>query len=235
VKRTAWFWIATQIFLLPLLLSVMASASPKDEEKQITVRVRNYPRVDSGVLLKAETTANKILQEAGADTVWLLCFDGSTWSRDAACTSLPGPLDLTVNVLSFPASQASHPRGDAFGYATEDGEQGFGCDAWIFYDPMKRFAVERELSLAQLLGHVFAHEVGHMLLGANSHSGMGLMRAQWSGRELQAADHGGLFFSASESKRIQKVVLVRWQAVSRGVQRAEAQQITENRLVPVSK
>jgi hypothetical protein len=117
----------------------------------------------------------------------------------------------------------------------ESGEQGFGCDAWIFYDPMKRFAVERELSLAQLLGHVIAHELGHMLLGPNSHSGMGLMRAQWSGRELQAADHGGLFFSASESKRIQNAVLVRWQAVSRGVQRAEAQQITENRLVPVSK
>jgi hypothetical protein len=223
VKRTAWFWIATQIFLLPLLPQVTVSASPKDEEKQITVRVRNYAPIESAVLRKAEATANKILREAGADTLWVLCFDGSTWPRDAACTSLPGPMDLTVNVLPFSVSQSIPSRGDLFGNATEDGERGFGCDAWIFYNPIKSFAIERELSLAQLLGHVFAHELGHMLLGPNSHSGMGLMRAHWSSRELHAADHGGIFFSASESRRIQKAVLARWQACSCGVQSAEAQ------------
>jgi len=232
VKRTTWIWIATQIFLLPVLSAVTASALPKDEEKQVTIRVRNYARIETAVLLRAETTANKILQEAGADTVWLLCFDGTTWSVDVACTNLPGPMDLTVNVLPFSTSQASRLRRDVFGDAIEDGEQGFGSDAWIFIDRIKSFAMERELSLAQLLGHVLAHELGHMLLGANSHSGMGLMRAQWSSRELLDADHGGLFFSSSESKRIQKAVLARWQAGSRDLQSAQAQQITKNLLVP---
>lgn len=231
MKHTAWFCIAaTQLFLLTLLPRVTASALPKDDGKQITVRVRNYARIESAVLLKAESTANKILKEAGAHTDWVLCFDGSTWSRDVACTNLPDPLDLTVNVLPFSRSQASRPRGDVFGDAIEDGEQGFGSDAWIFIDRIKSLVVERELSLAQLLGHVLAHELGHMLLGANSHSGMGLMRAKWSSRELQAADHGGLFFSASESKRIQRAVLARWQACLRGVQTAELHQITKIRL-----
>ena len=225
--------------VLSLLVAASSLAAPQaalrarpNEEKQITVRIRNYARIQSGVLLKAETTAKKILQEAGAESVWVVCFDGSAWSGGAACTNLPGTLDLTVNILPFSKSRAFPPRGDTLGYATEDGEQGFGCDAWIFYDPIKSFAVERELSLAQLLGHVFAHEFGHLLLGANSHSGMGLMRAQWSSRELRAADQGGLFFSASESRRLQKAVLARWQADSRGVQAAELQQITKIRLVP---
>lgn len=217
MKRTAWFWIATQLFLLTLLPQLTASALPKDDGKQITVRVRNYARMESAVLLKAESTADKVLKEAGAHTDWVLCFDGSTWSRDVACTNLPGPMDLTVNVLPFSTSQASRRRGDEFGYAVEDGDQGFGSDAWIFIDRIKSLAVERELSLAQLLGHVLAHELAHMLLGANSHSGMGLMRAKWSSRELFAADHGELFFAASESKRIQKAVLARRQAGSRGV------------------
>lgn len=225
--------------ILSLLVAASSQGAPQaaltgrpNEGKQITVRVRNYARIESGVLLRAETAANKILQEAGAETVWVVCFDGSTWSRDAACANLPGPMDLTLNVLPFPMSQASHLKGDVFGYASEDGGQGFGCDAWIFYDPIKSFAVERELNLAQLLGHVLAHELGHLLLGANSHSGMGLMRAQWSSRELHAADHGGLFFSASESRRIQEAVLARWQAAPRGVQSAQVQQITKIRLVP---
>jgi len=144
-------------------------------------------------------------------------------------------MDLTLNVLPFSAPQASRLRGDEFGYATEDGAQGFGCVAWIFYDPIKSFAVEKELSLTQLLGHVLAHELGHMLLGANSHSGMGLMRAQWSSRELFEANHGGLFFSDSESRRIQKAVLARWHADSRVVQSAEARQITKTRSGPESR
>jgi len=224
--------------ILSLLVAASAHAAPQaalraqpNEEKQITLRIRNYARIESGVLLKAETTANKILQEAGAETVWVVCFDGSTWSSKVACTNLPGPMDLTVNVLPFSKSQALPPRGNTFGYATEDGAQGFGCDAWIFYGPIEAFAEERELSLAQLLGHVFAHEVGHMLLGANSHSGIGLMSAHWSSRELLAADQGGLFFADSESRRIQRAVLARWQVHSRGVQSAQAQ-TTKIRQVP---
>jgi hypothetical protein len=201
------------------LVAASSRASPQaalmarsNEEKQVTIRVRNYARIASAVLFKAETTANKILQEAGVQTVWVVCFDGSTWSRDTACTSLPDPMDLTVNVHPFPRSERFRQRYDVFGYALEDGEQGFGRDAWIFYDPIKSFAVEKEISLALLLGHVFAHEFGHLLLGANSHSGMGLMCARWSTRELLAANQGGLFFSDSESRRIQKAVLARSKA-----------------------
>ena len=38
-----------------------------------------------------------------------------------------------------------------------------------------------------ILGHAAAHEIGHLLLGSNSHSPFGLMRARWSGQDLQNA------------------------------------------------
>jgi hypothetical protein len=225
--------------ILSLFVAASSHGAPQadltarpNEEKQLTVRVRNYARMDSGVLLKAEMTANKILQEARAETVWVVCFDGSTWSKNVACTDPPGAMDLTVNVLPFAGMERFRQRENVFGYAAEDGDYGFACLAWIFYDPIKSFAVERKMSLARLLGHVFAHELGHVLLGANSHSGIGLMRAQWSSRELLAADHGDLFFSASESRRIQTQLHARWQAGSRGLQSDQVQQITKILLVP---
>lgn len=234
MKRTARIWISTQLLLLAASLHatppVILQVRP-NEERQITVRLRNYAQVESAVLASAETTASKILHEAGTETVWVLCFDGTTWSGEMACTSQPGPMDLTLNVLPFSMSQAFQRRGDVFGHASEGSDQAFGCTAWIFFDSIKSFATERELSLAPLLGHALAHELGHLLMGANSHSGVGLMSAHWSSRELLAANQGGLFFSASESRRLEKAALARWQAASHGVQSAEVQQVIKNRLV----
>src|SRR5260221_6590139 len=108
--------------ILSLLVAASAHAAPQaalrtrpNEEKQITLRIRNYARIEPGVLLRAETAANKILQEAGVDTVSVACFDGSTWSRDVACAKLPGLMDLTVNVLPFSTSRAFPRKGDVFG------------------------------------------------------------------------------------------------------------------------
>jgi hypothetical protein len=53
-----------------------------------------------------------------------------------------------------------------------------------------------------ILGHVIAHEVGHLLLGTNSHSQDGIMSAEWSGSELRRLAKGALLFTASEPMRI---------------------------------
>jgi hypothetical protein len=210
----------------PAARPAAAKAQP-GEERQITVRVRNYARIESVFLLEADTTAKKILQDAGADLVWVGCFDGGSWSTALACASRPSPMELTVNLLPFSSSQGIRQKENVFGYATEDGEYGFAADAWIFYDPIKKFAAEREVSPAQLLGHVLAHEMGHILLGEKSHSGMGLMRAQWSSRELLAVEHGTLYFSAYESKQIRKSVLARWQTLA---QRPEGNSVTNSQI-----
>ena len=40
-------------------------------------------------------------------------------------------------------------------------------------------AASHSTSVQRGLGHVMAHEMGHVLLGVNSHSAEGLMRAAW--------------------------------------------------------
>ncbi len=60
-------------------------------------------------------------------------------------------------------------------------------------------AEERRLAHA-LLGHVLAHEIGHLLLRSNSHSVSGIMSARWTGEELRRLSEGAMFFTPLESK-----------------------------------
>ena len=52
---------------------------------------------------------------------------------------------------------------------------------------------------ACILGHVVAHEIGHLLLPRGPHSPSGIMRA-WLDRQLAAL--GGLFFTADQAQDI---------------------------------
>ena len=53
---------------------------------------------------------------------------------------------------------------------------------------------------AVLLGHVMAHEIAHLLLGTNSHSASGIMRAHWYAQELASADRGALLFTPDQAR-----------------------------------
>jgi hypothetical protein len=53
-----------------------------------------------------------------------------------------------------------------------------------------------------MLGHVISHEIGHLLLGTNSHSPSGIMRAQWDREQLSLAVAGLLTFTKSQSRRM---------------------------------
>jgi hypothetical protein len=54
-----------------------------------------------------------------------------------------------------------------------------------------------------------AHEIGHLLLGSNSHSATGIMRAQWSRKDLQRASLEILRFTPAQAERIRADVLAR--------------------------
>ena len=51
------------------------------------------------------------------------------------------------------------------------------------------------VSKGQILGHAVAHEIGHLLMGTNSHSSRGLMRGNWNVDELRAMAERQLLFS----------------------------------------
>ena len=118
-------------------------------------------------------------------------------------------MKLTLRIMLKDAAVRLRLKGEVFGLAAEGGEGEFACDAWVFYDKINAAAEQTGLGLPQILGAVIAHELGHLLLGANSHSKIGLMRAHWSREVLLAADLGELGFSDAERDRIRNSILAR--------------------------
>ena len=54
-----------------------------------------------------------------------------------------------------------------------------------------------------ILGCVIAHEIGHLLLGSNSHSVSGIMQGRWERRQVRQAVTGTLLFTPEQAKLIQ--------------------------------
>jgi len=79
---------------------------------------------------------------------------------------------------------------------------GTGCYADLFYDRASLVHEISHISMATILGHGIAHELGHLLLGTNSHAPAGIMRARWQPADLASASQGHLLFSTLESQEM---------------------------------
>lgn len=60
-----------------------------------------------------------------------------------------------------------------------------------------------------LLGRVIAHELGHLLLGTSDHSARGLMRANWSDREIESGLGSDWLLTPKDAARMRQRMLAR--------------------------
>jgi hypothetical protein len=176
---------------------------------QLTIRINNYAQLKPSVLLPAERAAADILRHSGVDPVWVECLNGQIGSGDPACASPVTPLDVVLNLLPRSMSDRLHLPNGVVGLAAQSSDSDFGYYASVFYDTVKDCVSHDRQGLPELLGAAIAHEIGHLLLGTHSHSNLGLMCGLWSGKQLVAANQGGLSFSAAETERLQSAVLAR--------------------------
>ena len=54
-----------------------------------------------------------------------------------------------------------------------------------------------------------AHEIGHLLLGSNSHAPAGIMSARWEGQELNRMARGNLLFTDAQSDQMRTEIVCR--------------------------
>jgi hypothetical protein len=74
--------------------------------------------------------------------------------------------------------------------------------ASVFYDRIREMSSPPRAATPVLLGRAMAHEIGHLLLGANAHSRSGIMRAHWSDQDLTMGTRGEFLFTAEQSRRM---------------------------------
>lgn len=77
-----------------------------------------------------------------------------------------------------------------------------GSQAAVFYTKIAGFHSISLVDPGTLLGYAMAHELGHLLLGSNSHSPTGLMSADWRTADLIHMEQGGLLFNVEQSRKM---------------------------------
>lgn len=158
---------------LTFLVWAVQSAAQETAWPVVTVVVRGQELVDGDVLQQSMSVVSRIYRQIGVEVAWVdpewfaAQMPGDAEGRIRFCRRVvtvhlsrnepPGPLAYRPNVLGVAAMGARF--------------------AYVFVERVTLLADRRRIDAGDLLGHVMAHEIGHLLLPAHSHSASGLMRA----------------------------------------------------------
>lgn len=187
-----------------------AAHGPGTPNPSLTIKVYDFARVPPQAMARAQGVTTYLINMAGVETVWLNCHlpnDGV--EGDAACRK-HGAGQVSVRILPRAMSEALAVPGHVFGVAAIPTGKQRGSQVYVFHHRVQELATQmREVDGSVLLGHVVAHEVGHLLLGSGSHSPGGLMAADWFKRDLRKLAQGGLLFTDDHRRRIHADVAAR--------------------------
>ena len=185
------------VILFALAVFAVGSTQSFGQNPQVTVFVYDDVQVPPDTLTGSEQGAAKIFSRAGFDVVWLNCTHADS-SGSAACDENDRPGHLVLRITSHGASSTNDT---AFGVAflAADGTGRYGD---VFWERAQDLHVKWKVNLAEILGSVMAHEMGHLLLGSNAHAISGIMRAHWESGELRRIAMGTLVFLPEQAKRM---------------------------------
>ena len=206
IDKTLRKWLSL-VFALALPSSAAWSKEIAVAEMRVTISVHNDAGISSGTLIGAEMEASRVFRQSGIEAKWLNCPLPADGPEDPAqCRTAEFPAHLQLRI----ARRSRNLSGITFGisYLSADGS---GCYANLFYERIEEMHQRSRVNLPSLLGDVAAHEIGHLLLGTNSHAASGIMRARWQNEELGSISTGTLFFSEAESRQMRSKLAI-WQA-----------------------
>ena len=178
---------------------------------KIYARLYNYAQVSRRTLSQAVKHAASVLHKAGVETDWVNC---PTSKADApkypACQQLRGgPGVLQLRILSRAMARRFGLPREVYGFAGASLNGRSATVASVFHHRAEELTKAGAASLSMVLGHLLAHEIGHLLLGPEAHSRKGIMRIPWRRKDLDDAGLGLLLFTPPQGKRMRTNVLAR--------------------------
>ena len=205
--------VRTALSVLLCTSALLASAgSVGAGNSRLIVRIYDTSDGTADIRATAIRAAAGIVSRAGVSAEWRDCTNDSA---EAHCQNVPGRRDLIVRIMpevtpgsTFRRSGLQlHTRSGEIrlplGIAVIDPITLAGEMATIFHEQVRTVARQSGVDDAELLGRVVAHEIGHLLLRANTHSRNGLMRGVWSIVELQQDQDADWVFAPGDRLRLQ--------------------------------
>ncbi len=166
-------------------------------EEKLTVRIYDYAGTPHRTLQAASGEAATILAKAGVETEWQLCAAAEGQTSEA-CNESMRPDELTVRIVRRP-----RPRNGALG-STECGAaienaQGLGVYSTLYADCLDTMPRVDGLLPSAMLGHLIAHEIGHLLLPGTDHAASGIMCPQMREEDWNLARVEALTFTPRQA------------------------------------
>ncbi len=186
------------VWTLCLILCVgSAQADPSSTAKlqpKLTVRIFDFAGLPVQTLGGARTAASWIFRQAGIEVEWLDC---SAAVRPAAapgvCSGYISTGTATIRILP---ESTDLPAGK-FGVAIRPGL------VYVFVDRLQKVTEPTGFSFPLVLGHVIAHELGHLLLVDELHARTGIMNARLLTSQCSRPGVMRLTFTDSQAEQME--------------------------------
>lgn len=184
-------------------------------QEAIPVRVYRHIDIAESVLTGAQNKVSAVFGAAGLQILWVPC--PSRHVQDASyaeCRTLTPAGGIILNLVhgnGQPDRFSPHTLGSALDQL-DSGPSGQGyayayhSQAALALGDLAREARNHPasctISLATILANIIAHELGHLLLGKDSHSAHGIMAARWQWTDFEDMETGAARFTRSEERKL---------------------------------
>jgi hypothetical protein len=146
----------------------------------------------------AQAESIRIFRQAGIELSWLRCAvsdEEFTKAPDdfTACAQAARAAIVRIQPKSSGAG-AERPHSKLAAAGEERVE--------VLYDMLQEFSADHGSKPGLMLGHVMAHELGHLLLSEQSHASRGIMVPTFGAHAVHSAQRGHLLFTPQQGRRM---------------------------------
>ena len=176
-----------------------ASGSP-EASLTLTVYIFNSARIPNWRLARIQKRVSEYFLGAGIRLEWVDRTPVSSNRRGyTANPEEVDPSDLILRIVPRFDLRAEGLRSSVFGFAAES-------QITIINERTEEVAQNAEATLPEILAIVIAHELGHALLGPDSHSENGIMRPRLQAADFKKAQRKTLVFTPEQAERMRSKV-----------------------------
>jgi hypothetical protein len=163
---------------------------------RIHIRLVDLVGLPEKVRTQSEAVVIGVFRRAGLDVAFVECLAGV----DNPCREATGPADFWLQILK---QRPRHLHGDTTGFAVLVPSPKPGDSyAAVSYPMVEATALELDAAIADVLAASLAHEMGHLLLHASSHSRTGIMNPRLDRRQMWLMERGELLFTKEQATRL---------------------------------
>jgi hypothetical protein len=181
------------ILMMALGMFSAATAQTTAAPVKIKILVYDYAKLASQPLSQSLEETAEVFRRAGIEPEW--CVGTATIEQCLAEKRQSGGPVLRLNLLDETMAARVPRDAKEVGFAQRE-------VAYVNVLRVQHMAQQGQFQAKVVLGHIIAHELGHVLLGPNAHSRKGLMSATLGKKELEEAHWGALRFSPEEAAKM---------------------------------